>query len=206
MTKIKNRTRLASTLAICTFLASSMAMADGQDITKTIETSKTERVTPSESSQSSISDQIGQAQTESQQSESTNKPATPDHPPSVFIRVAPLSSNIDIGKDFTPGIFGLIMNVAYAANSVRQATSDKFKVFYLEEGKTIFLGRGCIYRALEIDDAKTVSKIVAGDLINVTRVSSQWSVDQVKDGELAKKVDTSHACYERFQKLTAKSE
>lgn len=204
MLKINTRTRMASALSIGALLASSIAIANDQEIAKTIESQKTENTTPSESSMSPISGQVEQAKAGSESSESTDKPVTPDHLPSVFIKAVPLSSNIDIGTDFTPGIAGLIMNIAYAANSIRQATSNKFKVFYLEDGKTLFQGRTCLYRAVEIDDVEAVSKITAGDLVNVTRVSSQWNVGLVKEGEQTQKVDASHLCYERFQKQVAK--
>lgn len=204
MDKIMSKTRIITALAISTFLVTSTAIADVQDIAQTAESEKTEKTMPSEASQSPISDQAAQTQTMAQ-SESTSKPAIPDHLPSVFLKAVPLSSNIDIATDFTPGIAGLIINIANAANSVRQATSKKIKVFYFEDGNSLFQGRTCIYRAVEIDDSEVMSMLTAGDLINVTHVSSQWNIDQVKEGEQPQKMDASHICYEKFQNLAAKS-
>lgn len=204
MHKTRNKTRISTTLAICALLAGSVALADEQVIAQTVESAKADKAMPSEASDPAISDQA--EQTGSQQSESANKPTIPDHLPSVFVKAVPLSSSIGISADFTPGIAGVIMNIANAANSVRQATSDKFKVFYIEDGHTLFQGRMCLYRSVEIDNAETVSKMAAGDLFHVTRDSGlwprRWSIDLVKEGE-PQKVDTSHLCYESFQKQAA---
>lgn len=198
----KNTKKIVSSLAVSALLACSIAIADEQPMST--ESVKTGQTTTPESSQSHV-EQNQVIQAEPQQSDSSKEAAKPDHLPSVFVKAVPLSSSVDVAADLTPGIVGLIMNIAHAANSVRQASSDKFKVFYLEDGWTLFQGRTCLFRAVEIDSAEEVVKIAAGDLVNVTRDSSRkWNINPVKQGEQAQKVDASHLCYESFQKQVAK--